>query len=152
MVEEAGIVKELEDKTNLILILCCFQFKRLTMKRIEKKVYLLVQHCCDAMKYAVEEHGHSLEYAARYREYIIRDQGSDSCIIARYCFNCGMKLPASLRSEWFDILEKEYGLSSPSCDLRKVPKKFRSDQWWKERGYKELYSKAKNPGIQMALY
>jgi hypothetical protein len=47
---------------------------------------------------------------------------------------CGKKLPTSLRIEWHDILEEEYGLESPdNRDKKKVPKEFLSDAWWKKR-------------------
>jgi hypothetical protein len=48
---------------------------------------------------------------------------------------CGKKLPLSLRDEWFEILEKEYGLENPyEEDRKKVPKEFWTDEWWKNRG------------------
>ena len=50
-----------------------------------------------------------------------------------YCPWCGFKLPTSLRDEWFHILRTEYGLDNPCDDKRKIPKEFKSDEWWKKR-------------------
>lgn len=118
----------------------------------KKKAYPNTMHCCDAMKYAVENSYCAVEYAARYREYIFRDYKSNSCIIAHHCFHCGIKLPESLRSLWFKILRTEYDIEEPSHDLRKVPKDFRSDIWWKKRGYKELKDSKCETGVDRALF
>jgi hypothetical protein len=43
-----------------------------------------------------------------------------------------------LKDEWFDILEKEYELDNPAWDLEqkeKIPAEFKTDEWWKKRGY-----------------
>jgi hypothetical protein len=51
-----------------------------------------------------------------------------------YCMFCSKKLPLFVRDEWFDILEKEYGLESPNEeDKKKVSKEFWTDEWWKKR-------------------
>jgi hypothetical protein len=65
-----------------------------------------------------------------------------------FCPNCGTKLPSSLRDEWFDILEQEYGLEDP-CeeDKQKVPQEFLTDEWWKKRGF--VNDKDKNVGSRL---
>ncbi|HEX4068764.1 MAG TPA: hypothetical protein VHX42_01575, partial [Candidatus Babeliales bacterium] len=59
---------------------------------------------------------------------------STSKSLMLFCPNCGARLPSSLRDEWFDILENEYGLEEPLHeDKEKVPKEFLTHEWWKER-------------------
>lgn len=105
---------------------------------MKKNVNTQLSHCCGAMKYAVEDPFCYLYYNDKFREYKMRDHKSTSGIIVEYCFHCGTKLPDSLRSLWFDILEKEYNIEDPADNLRKVPKDFKSDVWWKKRGYKDV--------------
>ena len=73
-------------------------------------------------------------YDSQYREYGV-DLGKRGGMLIDYCMFCGKKLPASLRREWFDILEQDYGLERPaSGDKEKVPKEFLINEWWKMRG------------------
>ena len=118
----------------------------------KKKVYPDTMHCCDAMKYAVENPYCAIEYAARYREYFLRDYKSDSGIIVHNCFHCGARLPESLRSLWFKTLRTEYNIEEPSHNLRKVPKNFRSDIWWKRLGYEELEDSKYKTCVDRALF
>jgi len=47
---------------------------------------------------------------------------------------CGTKLPFDLADKWYEVLEKEYGITDPSVnDYNKVPPEFRTDEWWKKR-------------------
>jgi hypothetical protein len=78
--------------------------------------------------------GTIIHYSSRYREYGVTIPKSTGCMLMDFCMFCGKKLPTSLRDEWFDILEQEYGLERPiSGDKKKVPKEFLSDEWWKNR-------------------
>ena len=113
--------------------------------------------CCDLMdKDCIscnddsENTPHSMIYYHKCREYFIRyfsvkkgDNGYGKEIIstewnlrvACYCPFCGAKLPKELSDEWFDILEKEYGIDDPHDSQRdKVPAEFWTDEWWKKRG------------------
>lgn len=90
--------------------------------------------CCGALNYQVEGKYCPVEYSNKWREYSIRDFSSTSRSLMMFCSNCGTRLPSSLRDEWFDILEDEYGLEDPMDDDKaKVPKEFWTDQWWKNR-------------------
>ena len=54
-----------------------------------------------------------------------------------FCPFCGTKLPKDLTEEWFDILEKEYGLDDPYYypeQKKLIPEEFKTDEWWKKRG------------------
>jgi len=90
-------------------------------------------YCCLTMDAQLSKEYTNVYYDLQYREYGI-DLPKGGFLID-YCMFCGKKLPTSVRDEWFDILEQEYGLESP-CeeDKKKVPKEFLSDEWWKKRG------------------
>jgi hypothetical protein len=92
-------------------------------------------HCCLTMDAELAKKGAILCYSQRYREYGIKIPQSTGYMIMDYCLSCGKKLPFSVRDEWFDILEKEYGLESPmEEDKKKVPQEFWTEEWWKTRG------------------
>jgi hypothetical protein len=92
-------------------------------------------HCCLTMDRELARGDALLYYSLRFREYGVKIPKSTGGMLMDYCMFCGKKLPISVRSKWFDILEKEYGLEWPdSKDKKKVPKDFWTDEWWKERG------------------
>ena len=104
--------------------------ERVEQKRREYKG----PHCCLTMDAGLSKEGAILYYDPQYREYGI-DLGIRGGFLIDYCMFCGKKLPTSVRDEWFDILEKEYGLESPNEEDRKrVPQEFWTDEWWKKRG------------------
>jgi hypothetical protein len=91
-------------------------------------------YCCLTMDAGLSKEGAILYYDAQYREYGI-DLLSRGGMLIDYCMFCGKKLPISVRRQWFDILEQEYGLESPAEEDRKrVPQEFWTDEWWKKRG------------------
>lgn len=74
-----------------------------------------------------------LEYNAAMREYSTICNKDDGFLMF-YCPFCGTKLPKDLRDEWFDELSKVLGFKVDiSIDRRKIPKEFRTDEWWKNR-------------------
>ncbi len=98
---------------------------------------LKMTHCCNHMARTLSEKKVYINYRPHFREYFVNHKGSSSDgYVLWYCPWCGIKLPESLRDEWFDILEKEYGLDDPwSLEQEKlVPKEFTTDEWWKQRG------------------
>jgi Domain of unknown function (DUF6980) len=104
-------------------------------KRVEeKRRNYKGPYCCLTMDAGLSKEGAILYYDLQYREYGI-DLGIKGGFLFDYCMFCGKKLPISVRDEWFEILEKEYGLENP-CeeDRKKVPKEFWTDEWWKKRG------------------
>ena len=92
-------------------------------------------HCCLTMDAELAKEDALLYYSLRFREYLVKIPNSTGGMIMDYCMCCGKKFPKSVRHEWFDILEQEYGLESPyEEDKNKVPKEFLTDEWWKIRG------------------
>ena len=93
-------------------------------------------HCCKLMNEFLND---QIGYDPSFREYFI-----PLCYKSRitaiqcldYCPWCGQKLPPRLRNEWFEILEKEYGLDDPDSKEQEklVPAEFHTDEWWKTRG------------------
>ena len=91
-------------------------------------------HCCLNMDSELSISKAILHYSSVFREYGINIPQSTGCMLMDFCMFCGKKLPLSVRDEWYDILEHEYGLESPDEDDRKrVPKEFLIDEWWKKR-------------------
>ncbi|HLC07435.1 MAG TPA: hypothetical protein VJJ26_04580 [Candidatus Babeliales bacterium] len=94
----------------------------------------LPSYCCGALDYQIESAYCPIQYSKRWREYSIRDFKSTSISVMVFCPNCATEFPTSLRTEWFDILEQEYGLEDPTDDdKKKVPKEFLTEDWWKNR-------------------
>lgn len=90
-------------------------------------------HCCSVMDIKLFEKHAIFSYDPQYREY--RLDVPNGGMLLKFCIFCGKKLPNSVRVEWFDILEKEYGLEDPlGDDENRVVKDFWTDEWWKIRG------------------
>lgn len=91
-------------------------------------------YCCGALDYQIQNGYCPIRYNKKFREYSIKDSRSTSISIMFFCPNCATEFPSSLREQWFDILEQEYGLEDPLYDDKsKVPKEFMTDEWWKNR-------------------
>lgn len=88
------------------------------------------------MKNAVNDSRVYLYYDPIKREYRLPLKGLDAADVLYYCPWCGKELPRSLRDEYFEILEKEYGLDNYDIDdnPEQIPEEFKSDEWWKNRG------------------
>jgi hypothetical protein len=92
-------------------------------------------HCCRAMHFGLIDDKHVFHYSRQYREYAAGLSKITGCVEVFYCMFCGKQLPKSVRDEWFDILEKEYGLKKPwGEDEPLIPKEFFTDEWWRNRG------------------
>ena len=94
------------------------------------------KHCCINMDYYVAE-SKEIYYEAEYRCYSLKltDDNKGTRQILWYCPWCGSKLPATLHSEWFNILKAEYGICDPIFDdAAKVPPEFKTDEWWRRQG------------------
>jgi hypothetical protein len=91
-------------------------------------------HCCNRMDFEILGNAKVLFYSAKVREYNFVIPNSSVVIANNYCVFCGVKLPDSLRYEWFWFLQSEYGLNNPlNCDLNTIPAEFLTDEWWKKR-------------------
>lgn len=95
-----------------------------------------IEHCCELMELFLHDPRVPLEYYPIAREYGVMLKDSAAIQLLLYCPWCGKKLPGSVREQYFNILEKEYGIESDldsSHDLN-IPTEFKSDEWWKKRG------------------
>ena len=95
--------------------------------------------CCKDLKYFLEDKKHIFKYNKKFREYYLNDTkySQYSIITLSYCPFCGNTLPTNLRNEFFDALEREYGLEVSLGDLQDsslIPEEFKTDEWWKKRG------------------
>jgi hypothetical protein len=96
-------------------------------------------HCCLIMHYAIDETDPAnvspCSYSPKFREYYLDATDGFGGGKIDFCPFCGTKLPKGLSDEWFDILEKEYGLDDPGMpdQKEKVPAEFKTDEWWKKR-------------------
>ena len=95
-----------------------------------------MKHCCKEMTFFLEENKVAVNYSVKDREYSINLKNSHAIQLIKYCPWCGAKLPKELSDEWFKILEKEYGIECPLSneEKHKIPKEFKTDEWWKKRG------------------
>jgi|SRR5579871_3266704 len=94
-------------------------------------------YCCRALDSQIQDKYCPIKYSKKWREYSVRDFSSTSLSLMMFCPNCGARLPFSLRDQWFDLLEQEYGLEDPMDeDKKKIPKEFTTDEWWKKRELK----------------
>lgn len=102
-----------------------------------------MNYCCKAIESLVEDKETPFEYDQKFREYSIVDKPeafrakSELAIKYQidYCPRCGTKFPESLRDAWFDIIEREFGISEmPDKKIKLLPKEFLTEGWWKKRG------------------
>ncbi len=105
----------------------------------------MVIYCCKKLYELLEDNETPFEYSPRLREYYIVDKPeaylkkNEVCMAYTifYCPECGVKFPPSLADMWFDIIENQYGFKlsiSNKSLLKKLPKEFQTDEWWKKRG------------------
>lgn len=102
------------------------------------------QHCCKWMDLFLKDPRVAIVYWPCFRVYAIPFLQKGKCIsyvtkgsALDHCPWCAKKLPKNLTDEWFATLEKEYNLNDPDSkeQQRLVPKEFKTDEWWKKRGY-----------------
>ncbi len=96
------------------------------------------QFCCFDMDSMLDNDDelYNVNYSPKAREYYLKSLKGPYCRTIEFCPWCGSELPKSLSDEWFDILEKEYGLDMPKTtnQMDKIPAEFKTDEWWKKRG------------------
>lgn len=92
-------------------------------------------HCCHEMTDFLNDPRVPINYAPDKRFYFLPMTSQVKQGIF-YCPWCGIKLPKDLYDEYFDTLEREYGIE-PDLDLASkpgFPEEFKDDTWWKKRG------------------
>ena len=93
-----------------------------------------MMYCCSQMRFHIQEKERIIDYDSTWRQYAIRVNTTVIQLID-YCPWCGVKLPQDLNDVWFELLEDEFGIKDPTNeDKDKVPKEFKTDEWWKKRG------------------
>ena len=81
-------------------------------------------HCCDSMTRHLVDGDVAVVYVSQFREYGIGLlDGGTAFQLMDFCPWCGMKLPSSLREEWFNSIER---LGFEADDDR-IPAEFLSD-------------------------
>ena len=94
-------------------------------------------HCCSKMDYVIQDERIPLKYSPVIRSYFLPFITMKGVVHPiTHCPWCGKELPKSLRKEFFEILEQEYGIEA-NVDILKnqnIPEEFKSDAWWKKRG------------------
>lgn len=92
--------------------------------------------CCDTFYQFLNDCKVGLKYHKDSREFTFLISRNMGRMGIYNCPWCGFKLPESLRSMRFDILEQEYGLDAPheKDQVAKTPAEYLTDEWWKKRG------------------
>lgn len=90
-------------------------------------------HCCTLMNQFQSDKRIPLDYSKKFREYSIPLINQNAQQVILFCPWCGKKLPGSLRSKYFNVLENEYNINDP-FDNDLIPEDFFDDTWWKKRG------------------
>jgi hypothetical protein len=87
-----------------------------------------IHSCCKEQNYNVSIG--FIQYTPYYREHFHNNNRT-----SKFCSFCGNELPTSLKTQWHQILKKDYGLEDPlNKDTKSVPQEFWTEEWWKKRG------------------
>jgi hypothetical protein len=78
---------------------------------------------------------YNVKYDPTIREFYLESLPGPYIRLINFCPWCGHHFAKGLRDEWFDILEKEYGIDDPGWpeQAAQMPEEFKTDQWWKKR-------------------
>jgi hypothetical protein len=109
--------------------MCLMFFKAKSAKEIIKDESM--EYCCTTIQASFWDGRVSIRYEPILREYWIMGKRN---ILIKYCPWCKYEFPKNLRDEWFDILEREYNIESPTDNETDLPEEFKTDEWWKKRG------------------
>jgi hypothetical protein len=121
-------------------------------KNNSKYCYINEKACCEMMDLHLETYPNELiKYDPIQNSYNVRSDAlhdwepGTTYYCMDYCFWCGVKLP-SFVSKLYDILEEEYGIHQSVIEDKdfeigietRLPEEFKTDKWWKKRGFKGL--------------
>ena len=97
-----------------------------------------MKHCCVDMEISVVKEEYALmEYEEETRRYFFRLYNNPDGDIRgmAYCPWCGSKLPRGLDKEWCAEIKKKFGYDSVYAEeWAKLPEKYKTEQWWREKG------------------
>lgn len=89
------------------------------------------EFCCAEMQTHLTSGEVAIEYSPKFREFgILYFDGGTSKQCIYYCPWCGVKLPTSLRSTWFETIWS-WDLEPDSPE---IPQEYLTDEWWKQKG------------------
>lgn len=94
-------------------------------------------HDCKDMTIFLDNPEDPISYNPIFREYYIPLPLQHRIITFCFCPWCGIELPTILRSDFFDTLEKEFGIETNIAECKedkRIPSEFKTDEWWKKRG------------------
>ena len=100
----------------------------------KKTIDKSLEHCCLAMKTAVDCKYSPIIYEPYIREYVILDKSGIGAAYMTFCCNCGIELPKCLSDEWYAIMEEMFGEDPYGKYKEKAPKEFLTEEWWRKRG------------------
>ena len=94
------------------------------------------RHCCKEMDYQVHSH-YLLKYSPHTKKYdfILYNHPDGNHLPLFCCPWCGKKLPKTLGKEWCAIIKEKFGLDYVfKQEWAKLPKEFKTEEWWRKRG------------------
>ncbi|MGD1997730.1 MAG: hypothetical protein PVJ92_02325 [Candidatus Dependentiae bacterium] len=69
------------------------------------------------------------------------------------CPWCGKALPRELSDEWYNLLEEQFGEDFDfEEDYEKIPKEFKSDQWWRSKEPEKICDAEKRECCSLASF
>ena len=92
-------------------------------------------HLCETMRWALEDSRSPFNFNDRFREYSVSvNDANQSALTLTYCPFTGERLPASLRDEWFETLERAgVDISIGEMDDPRIPSDMQTGEWWRAR-------------------
>ena len=93
--------------------------------------------CCQDLEHSISIEANLINYDSSIRSFrfILHDNRYGDYLPFDYCPWCGTKLPKSLNAEWAEEVKKKIGYDCVFVqEWEKLPEKYKTDQWWKERG------------------
>ncbi|MFA6065753.1 MAG: hypothetical protein WC707_01070 [Candidatus Babeliaceae bacterium] len=92
-----------------------------------------IKHCCPRMTELLDDWRFPIDMDMVIRKYFIPYMWPHSVELGIiYCPWCGTKLPKVLHEAYYEILEKEFGITDPQDP--NIPREFKSEEWWVKRG------------------
>ena len=105
------------------------------------------EYCCELMQEYLDERKVGIYYDPIIRGYFICLRGlKNSKHVIYNCPWCGFKLPKTLFKKYLEILENDFNIiqcpyTGKYYEIGKegieksLPEEFKSDEWWKNRGF-----------------
>lgn len=113
-------------------------FKSMPQEKIinfpEKKTILSTKfYCCEQFLFHLNKKEKIIVYESCFRRYLLRSDYWQMNTIY-FCPWCGKKLPENLANKFFEVIKEELETFVAADEIHKLPKEFKTDEWWKKRG------------------